>query len=47
MMKRTSTLCRHHPGTIQIDLEETFRFGVVDVDKDGRINGLRGEAESN
>src|ERR1700747_3083567 len=27
-------------ATIQIDLEETFRFGVVDVDKDGRINGF-------
>src|ERR1700752_958028 len=24
-------------ATIQIDPEETFRFGVVDVDKDGRI----------
>ena len=27
-------------ATIQIDLVETFRFGVVDVDKDGRINGF-------
>src|SRR2546427_400355 len=27
-------------ATIQIDLEETYRFGVVDVDKDGRINGF-------
>jgi glucose-1-phosphate adenylyltransferase len=27
-------------ATIQIDLEETSRFGVVDVDKDGRINGF-------
>jgi glucose-1-phosphate adenylyltransferase len=27
-------------ATIQIDPEETFRFGVVDVDKDGRINGF-------
>ena len=27
-------------ATIQIDLEETVRFGVVDVDKDGRINGF-------
>ena len=27
-------------ATIQIDLEETPRFGVVDVDKDGRINGF-------
>jgi glucose-1-phosphate adenylyltransferase len=25
---------------IHIDHEETFRFGVVDVDKDGRINGF-------
>jgi len=25
---------------IHIDPEETFRFGVVDVDKDGRINGF-------
>jgi glucose-1-phosphate adenylyltransferase len=28
-------------ATIQIDPEETFRFGVVDVDKDGRINGFQ------
>ena len=27
-------------ATIQIDPEETSRFGVVDVDKDGRINGF-------
>jgi glucose-1-phosphate adenylyltransferase len=27
-------------ATIQIEPEETFRFGVVDVDKDGRINGF-------
>ncbi len=27
-------------ATIQIDLDETFRFGVVDVDRDGRINGF-------
>jgi glucose-1-phosphate adenylyltransferase len=27
-------------ATIQIDPAETFRFGVVDVDKDGRINGF-------
>jgi len=27
-------------ATIQIDPEETLRFGVVDVDKDGRINGF-------
>ncbi len=27
-------------ATIQIDPEETFRFGVVDVDKDGRIKGF-------
>src|ERR1700749_700193 len=27
-------------ATLQIDLEETFRFGVVDVDQDGRINGF-------
>src|SRR6202522_1546444 len=27
-------------ATIQIDLAETSRFGVVDVDKDGRINGF-------
>jgi glucose-1-phosphate adenylyltransferase len=27
-------------ATIQIDPEETPRFGVVDVDKDGRINGF-------
>ena len=27
-------------ATIQIDLQETSRFGVVDVDKDGRINGF-------
>src|SRR6266446_4921851 len=27
-------------ATIQIDPEETFRFGVVDVDHDGRINGF-------
>ena len=27
-------------ATIQIDPEETYRFGVVDVDKDGRINGF-------
>jgi glucose-1-phosphate adenylyltransferase len=27
-------------ATIQIDPEETFRLGVVDVDKDGRINGF-------
>src|SRR5215468_9146478 len=27
-------------ATIQIDLDECPRFGVVDVDKDGRINGF-------
>jgi glucose-1-phosphate adenylyltransferase len=27
-------------ATIQIDPEETFRFGVVDVDHDGRVNGF-------
>src|SRR5580658_6287917 len=27
-------------ATIQVDLEECPRFGVVDVDKDGRINGF-------
>src|SRR6201981_3369497 len=27
-------------ATIQINLDETSRFGVVDVDKDGRINGF-------
>lgn len=27
-------------ATIQIDPEETFQFGVVDVDNDGRINGF-------
>ena len=27
-------------ATIQIAPEETFRFGVVDVDKDGRVNGF-------
>ena len=27
-------------ATIQIDLDETFRFGVVDIDRDGRINGF-------
>jgi glucose-1-phosphate adenylyltransferase len=27
-------------ATIQIDPTETYRFGVVDVDKDGRINGF-------
>src|SRR6266481_8774371 len=27
-------------ATIQIDLEETSRFGVVDVDHDGRVNGF-------
>jgi len=27
-------------ATIQVDPEETCRFGVVDVDKDGRINGF-------
>ena len=27
-------------ATIQIDPEETYRFGVVDVDKEGRINGF-------
>jgi glucose-1-phosphate adenylyltransferase len=27
-------------ATIQIEPEETVRFGVVDVDKDGRINGF-------
>src|SRR6202023_3418440 len=27
-------------ATIQIDPEETVRFGVVEVDKDGRINGF-------
>src|SRR5215475_12131594 len=26
-------------ATIQIDLSQTYQFGVVDVDKDGRING--------
>jgi glucose-1-phosphate adenylyltransferase len=28
-------------ATIQIEPEETYRFGVVDVDKDGRINGFQ------
>ena len=28
-------------ATIQIDPEETYQFGVVDVDKDGRINGFQ------
>ena len=32
-------------ATIQIDPDETSRFGVVDVDKDGRVNGFRGKAE--
>jgi len=27
-------------ATIQIDPKETYQFGVVDVDKDGRINGF-------
>jgi glucose-1-phosphate adenylyltransferase len=27
-------------ATIQIDLKETYRFGVVDVDHDGRVNGF-------
>ncbi len=27
-------------ATIQIDPEETYQFGVVDVSKDGRINGF-------
>jgi glucose-1-phosphate adenylyltransferase len=27
-------------ATIQIAPEETFRFGVVDIDKDGRVNGF-------
>ena len=27
-------------ATIQIDPKETFQFGVVDVDKDGRVNGF-------
>ena len=27
-------------ATIQIDPDETRRFGVVDVDKDGRIKGF-------
>src|SRR5262249_17513146 len=27
-------------ATIQIDLSQTYQFGVVDVDKDGRINGF-------
>src|SRR5580658_7579488 len=27
-------------ATIQIELDQTSRFGVVDVDKDGRINGF-------
>ena len=27
-------------ATIQIDPEETFRFGVVEVDRDGRVNGF-------
>src|SRR5437016_101444 len=28
-------------ATIQIDPETTYQFGVVDVDKDGRINGFQ------
>jgi len=28
-------------ATIQIDPQESFRLGVVDVDKDGRINGFQ------
>ena len=28
-------------ATIQIDLEECYRFGIVDVDRDGRINGSK------
>ena len=27
-------------ATIQVDPQETFRFGIADVDKDGRVNGF-------
>src|SRR5260370_8564559 len=32
-------------ATIQIDPEERFRFGVVDVDLDGRVNGFEEKAK--
>ena len=32
-------------ATIQIDPGEISRFGVVDVDRDNRVNGFLGEAE--
>ena len=28
-------------ATIQVDPDQTFQFGVVDVDKDGRVNGFQ------
>jgi glucose-1-phosphate adenylyltransferase len=33
-------------ATIQIDPDETFRFGVVDMDKDGRVNGFEEKPKS-
>ena len=33
-------------ATIQIDPEESYRFGVVDVDADGRVNGFEEKPKS-